>query len=33
MKEGQRITHEVGDSFKQLVMNSYRERDEYGRED
>jgi hypothetical protein len=33
MQEGQRITHEVGDSFKQLVMSSYRERNEYPRED
>jgi hypothetical protein len=33
MQEGHKITHEVGDSFKQLVMNSYRKREDYEREE
>jgi hypothetical protein len=33
MNEGQRITHDIGDSFMQLVLQSNARREEYGREE
>lgn len=33
MNEGQRITHDLGDSFMQLVMQSNRQKDEYSPEE